>query len=215
MRLWQTAAALTPLLHLICSHPWNSRRYCHMCRSSSRYSSWLQSSCNEQEHRLGAHSVLTTSAPGSTHAGGRNPLPRYYCPCRIVCIVCTHPHLYQLNAARYTGASRWSCLLVLFRMEFENTTIPSYEAIATKRKPRLFGTLHRLLRAFSPAERLILVCVESREQLKNLNRQSNRQKNSRHVKRSCHSNEELEENKVIFKRIRIKIAGTARRTSPD
>lgn len=41
-------------------------------------------------------------------------------------------------------------------MEFENTTIPSYEAIATKRKPRLFGTLHRLLRAFSPAERLIL-----------------------------------------------------------
>lgn len=38
----------------------------------------------------------------------------------------------------------------------ENTTVPSYEDIVTKQKPRFFGGLHGLLRAFSPAERLIL-----------------------------------------------------------
>lgn len=49
--------------------PWNSRRYCHTCRSSSQYSSWLQSSCNAPEQAWEALLGLTTSAPVSTRAG--------------------------------------------------------------------------------------------------------------------------------------------------
>jgi hypothetical protein len=51
---------------------WKSRHTCRTYRSPSPCFSWQRFSCSAPEHPSVAPSVLTTSAPVSTHAGGWN-----------------------------------------------------------------------------------------------------------------------------------------------